>query len=448
MKASLRIKIKLTLLGGDLILLILSLAGGTYIRLGEITSLTERYGTAAALCLMIYPLSLYLSRSYEVQTEASSAENLRRPLLGVLIAVTACFFFFYFAPDARFGRGIFAIANILFVFLLVAWRLWIFGRLRRRNLAILLMGAPAAVEVARQLIREFAPLSQAQVWQPDGELGNVPDHLDPSGAQPGDDEFDLLVLAGHSVDPSTLRRAAALRLKGVAVWNLPRLFSEFAERLPARYLDERWVATAEGFRSLTETTFPVIKRLVDITLAFVGLVLTSPLLAMAAVLIKLQDGGPVFYSQERVGMGGQAFRVHKLRTMVGQAEDITGPVWASRGDPRVTRVGRWLRKPRIDEIPQMWNVLKGEMSFVGPRPERPIFVEALQSKFAIYSLRHLVRPGITGWAQVRCPYAASEEDNILKLEYDLYYLQNASMLFDLRIILKTISTVASGWGSW
>ncbi|HXW14896.1 MAG TPA: sugar transferase, partial [Terriglobia bacterium] len=144
----------------------------------------------------------------------------------------------------------------------------------------------------------------------------------------------------------------------------------------------------------------------------------------------------------------KSFHVHKLRTMVDQAEDISGPVWALRDDPRVTQVGRWLRKLRIDEIPQMWNVLRGEMSFVGPRPERSIFVEALQSKFPAYSLRHLVRPGITGWAQVRCPYAASEEDNLLKLEYDLYYLQNASMLFDVRIILKTISTVASGWGSW
>jgi len=156
----------------------------------------------------------------------------------------------------------------------------------------------------------------------------------------------------------------------------------------------------------------------------------------------------VFYSQERVGKGGKPFRVHKLRAMVGRAEDVTGPVWASRDDPRATRVGRWLRKLRIDEIPQVWNVLKGEMSFVGPRPERPVFVEALQSKFPVYSLRHLVRPGITGWAQVRYPYAASEEDALLKLEYDLYYLQNASMLFDLRIILKTISIVASGWGSW
>jgi lipopolysaccharide/colanic/teichoic acid biosynthesis glycosyltransferase len=228
---------------------------------------------------------------------------------------------------------------------------------------------------------------------------------------------------------------------------LPRLFSEFAERLPARYLDERWLATAEGFGSLNATSFQVIKRLVDISLAFVGLVVNIPLLALAALLVKLQDGGRVFYSQERVGKGGKIFRIHKLRTMVDGAEGASGPVWASPDDPRVTGVGHWLRKLRIDEIPQMWNVLRGEMSFVGPRPERLVFVEALQEKFPVYSLRHLMRPGITGWAQVRCPYAASEDDALLKLEYDLYYLQNASLLFDLRIILKTVSTVVSGGGS-
>jgi exopolysaccharide biosynthesis polyprenyl glycosylphosphotransferase len=443
-----RIKIKLALLGGDLFLLAVCLAAGTYIRLGEVTSLYERYSADGVLCLMIYPLCLYLTRSYELQPEASSAENLRRPVLGLVLAATASSFFFYFAPEVRFGRGIFAIANLLFAFSLLLWRLLVFLRLRRRSLAILLMGNPDEVEMARQLIREFSPLSHPHFWQPEAEPGGMPDHLNPHGAPAAAGEFDLLVLAGPSHDPCTLRKAAALRLQGVLVWNLPRLFSELAERLPARYLDERWVATADGFRSLNETSFQVIKRLVDLSLAFVGLLVTSPLLALAAVLIKFQDGGAVFYSQERVGKGGNPFRVHKLRTMVGRAEDITGPVWAAPDDPRVTRVGRWLRKLRIDEVPQMWNVLRGEMSFVGPRPERPVFVESLQSKFPVYSLRHLVRPGITGWAQVRCPYAASEEDTLLKLEYDLYYLQNASVLFDLRIMLKTISTVASGWGSW
>ncbi len=448
MQAPMQVKIKLLLLGGDLGLLSLCLATGCYIHGGKASLLYSMYGTAWILCLMIYPLSLYLTRSYEVQPEASSVENLRRPLLGLLAAAAATSLLFFFAPDIRFGRGIFAIANFLLVFLLLTWRLGIFMRLRRRDLAVLLMGNADAVEMACQLIREFSPRSRTHVWRPEAESEGQRDHLVPNGLPISEDEFDLLILAGHSLDPATLRKAAALRLKGVVVWNLPRLWSEFAERLPARYIDERWVATAEGFRSLNEQSLQVTKRLVDISLAFLGLLISSPLLALSAALIKVQDGGVAFFSQERVGKGGKAFRVHKLRTMVDHAEDITGPVWALRDDPRVTRVGRWLRKLRIDEIPQMWNVLRGEMSFVGPRPERSIFVEALQSKFPAYSLRHLVRPGITGWAQVRCPYAASEEDNLLKLEYDLYYLQNASMLFDLRIILKTISTVASGWGSW
>jgi exopolysaccharide biosynthesis polyprenyl glycosylphosphotransferase len=447
MKAPLQIKTKLALLGGDLLLLTLCLMVSTHIRLKDVRLVYEQYAVATALCLLIYPLSLYLTRSYEVQPEASSPENLRRPLLGLMVAATVTSFVFYLAPEICYGRGIYAIANTLFVFLLIAWRLWIFLRLRRRSLSILIMGNPSAVEMARREIRRFSPSSQIYEWRPETGSAGEPAYLDSIDEHDTTDEFDLLILAGHSLDHATLRRAAAFRLRGVAVWNLPRLFAEFAERLPARYLDERWLATAEGFHSHNEQSFQVIKRLADITLALLGLVLGLPLIAVAAVLIKLQDGGAVIYAQERVGKGGKTFRTYKLRTMTPKAEENSGPVWASPDDPRITPVGRWLRKLRIDEIPQMWNVLKGEMSLVGPRPERPVFVKALLADYPIYSLRHLVRPGITGWAQVRCPYAACEEENLHKLEYDLYYVQNASLLFDARIILKTISTVTSAWGS-
>jgi exopolysaccharide biosynthesis polyprenyl glycosylphosphotransferase len=447
MKTSLQIKTKLALLTGDLVLLTISLALGTYVRLGDAWFSFEENSLATALYLMGYPLSLYLTRAYEVQPEASSAESLRRPLLGLLFAATVTSFFFYFAPTYRYARGIFAITNVLFALFMVVWRLWFFLRLRRRSLSVLIMGNPTEAETARQLIQEFSASSRIRTWFPGPDPPGAPAKLEPNGAPGATEDFDLLILAGESLDPATIRKAAAFRLQGVLVWDLPRLFTEFAERLPAQYLDERWLATAEGFHSLNEQSFQVIKRLVDITLALGGLILASPLLLVAAVLIKLQDGGAVIYSQERVGQRGETFRVHKLRTMVGNAEEDTGPVWASPGDPRVTRIGRWLRKLRIDEIPQTWNVLKGEMSFVGPRPERPVFVAALQRKYGVYALRHLLRPGITGWAQICCPYAASEEDTLLKLEYDLYYLQNASLLFDLRIILKTISIVISVWGS-
>jgi exopolysaccharide biosynthesis polyprenyl glycosylphosphotransferase len=447
MRASLQVKTKLTLLGGDFLLLAISLACSTYFYRGELSPVYQQYNVAATLCLLLYPLSLYLTRAYEVQPGVSSAENLRRPLLGLLLAATAASFLFFFAPDIRFGRGIFAIANAFYAYLLVLWRLWFFLRLRRRSLSILLTGNPQAVETARQVIREFSPSSKIRTWFPGADSETSLPAFDPNGVHGETEALDLLVLAGHSLDPATMHKAATIRLQGVLVWSLPRLFSEFAERLPAQFLDERWLATAEGFRSLSEQSFQVIKRLLDISLAVGGLILAGPILLVAAVLIKFQDGGTILYSQERVGQGGKTFRLHKLRTMVGDAEGRTGPVWAATGDPRVTPVGRWLRKLRIDEIPQMWNVLKGQMSFVGPRPERPVFADALQSKYPVYTLRHLLRPGITGWAQIRCPYAANEGDNLLKLEYDLYYLQNASVLFDLRVILKTISIVVSGSGS-
>lgn len=447
MKASLQIKSKLALLVGDLVLLALSLCLGICIRLGDMWLVYEKYGLATGLCLVVYPLSLYLTRAYEVQPAASSAENLRRPLLGLLLAVIATSFFFYFAPSYRFGRGIFAIANTLFVFLLIAWRVWFFVHLRRRSLSVLILGNSTEAEMARQLICEFSPSSKLHIQLPETDSQGDPVTSEPNGVHTTPEDFDLVILAGASLDQAVIRKAAAFRLQGVMVWNLPRLVAEFAERVPAQYVDERWLATAEGFSSLNERSFQVIKRLMDIAIALGGLILASPLLLLGAVFIKLQDGGPVLYSQERVGQRGKIFRIHKLRTMVGQAEQDTGPVWALPIDPRVTRVGRWLRKLRIDEIPQMWNVLKGEMSSVGPRPERPIFAEALQRRYALYSLRHLIRPGITGWAQIRCPYGASEEDALLKLEYDLYYLQNASLMFDLRIMLKTISIVISARGS-
>ena len=325
MQAPARIKVKLALLVGDLILLSVCIVAGSYIRRAEIWPLFGQYSTAWILCLMIYPLCFYLTRSYEVQPEASSTENLRRPLLGLVIAASAASLLFFFAPDIRFGRGIFAIANTLYVFVLLSWRLAVFVRLRRRSLVILLMGNSDAVEMARQLIHEFSPHSETRVWQPRPEWPDTPTHLDPHGLLAAEDEYDLLILAGHTIDPPTLRRAASLRLKGVTVWNLSRLWSEFAERLPARFIDERWVATAEGFRSLNEQSFQVTKRLADVCLAFLGLLLGLPLMALAGVAIKLQDGGPVFYSQERIGKGEKTFRVHKLRTMVTGAEGGRAP---------------------------------------------------------------------------------------------------------------------------
>jgi exopolysaccharide biosynthesis polyprenyl glycosylphosphotransferase len=181
--------------------------------------------------------------------------------------------------------------------------------------------------------------------------------------------------------------------------------------------------------------------------SILGLILSSPVALITAILIKLESPGPLLYRQQRVGQDGVYFTLYKFRSMFEDAESDRGPVWASENDPRVTRVGRVIRKLRIDEIPQMVNVLKGEMSFVGPRPERPFFVENLKAKIPYYYLRLSVKPGITGWAQISYPYGDTEEGAVEKLQYDLYYIKNMSVFFDVQIIFESLKVILLGKGA-
>ncbi len=189
-----------------------------------------------------------------------------------------------------------------------------------------------------------------------------------------------------------------------------------------------------------------LKRVFDILAALFGLLFFGPIFTLIAIAIKLDSKGPVFYMQERVGRDGTVFNLLKFRSMVVDAEQ-DGPIWAVENDRRVTRVGRFIRKLRFDEIPQLINVLKGEMSIVGPRPERPFFVKKLEREIPFYDYRHMVKPGITGWAQILYPYGATREDAIEKLKYDLYYIKNISPVLDLRIISETVKIVLFGKGS-
>jgi exopolysaccharide biosynthesis polyprenyl glycosylphosphotransferase len=190
-----------------------------------------------------------------------------------------------------------------------------------------------------------------------------------------------------------------------------------------------------------------MKRVVGFSLSLIDLILFSPVILILSLLIKIDSRGPVLYQQERVGEKGKVFKLLKFRSMIENAEANGGPVWAQENDDRITRVGRWMRKWRLDEIPQMVNVLKGDMSFVGPRPERPYFVEKLRKEIPFYDQRFYVKPGITGWAQIKYRYGASEEDTLEKLKYDLYYIKNLSPLFDLVIIFETIKVVLFGKGA-
>jgi sugar transferase (PEP-CTERM system associated) len=229
------------------------------------------------------------------------------------------------------------------------------------------------------------------------------------------------------------------KLQGIRVEDWPTFYEKLTGKIIIQNLRPSWLIFADGFtrNSLTRT----LKRITDILLAAVGLCIALPMIALIAVLTKLDSYGPVFFRQERVGENGRIFTLYKFRTMVQDAEKETGPVWAQETDPRTTRLGKILRRTGLDEIPQMFNVLIGDMSFVGPRPERPHFVAELQEKIPYYSQRLVVKPGITGWAQVRYGYGATVEDAIEKLQFDLYYIKNMSFFLDMLIILSTVHKV-------
>ncbi|MEK6530937.1 MAG: exopolysaccharide biosynthesis polyprenyl glycosylphosphotransferase [Deltaproteobacteria bacterium] len=236
------------------------------------------------------------------------------------------------------------------------------------------------------------------------------------------------------------------KFRGTSILDAATFLEAWTGKIHLRYVDDIWFINAK-IRGVRKGLYNrIVKPLSDLVLSAAGLILLSPIALLAAMLIKIDSEGPVLYRQSRVGGGGKAFELIKFRSMRIDAES-NGAVWAELEDPRTTRVGRVIRKLRIDEIPQMWNVLKGEMSFVGPRPERPEFVERLNQAIPYYSLRHSVKPGITGWAQVNYSYGASVKDAREKLQYDLYYVKNQSFILEILILIKTIKVVIFGRGA-
>ncbi len=235
-----------------------------------------------------------------------------------------------------------------------------------------------------------------------------------------------------------------LRLCGFEIEDATSFFERTAGKISVESLLPSWIIFSGGFK--VSRGKAVAKRLSDIVLSTLLLIASGPIMLVTAILVKL-DGGPILYSQERMGKGGQAFKIYKFRSMVPNAESRSGPMWAAKNDPRVTWLGRIIRAARIDELPQLFNIFVGEMSFIGPRPERPHFVSKLSEQIPYYNLRVGIRPGLTGWAQVQYSYGSTVEENQEKLKYDLFYIKNASFFLDLWIALRTIKVVLSGWGA-
>lgn len=372
-------------------------------------------------------------------------------IASVLLAIS-----YFFLPMLMIGRGVFIITIILLVPVLFIWRMYYqeIPFLRKDNENILIIGTgDLSIEIGKKII-DKGNSGYKVVGYIDEDRNRVGQRLfNPSIIGSFDDiipivqnkKIDKIIIAmaemrgKFPVDP-LLR----LRLDGIEVEEGISFYEKISGKIHVSHLKPGWLIFSEGFQ---RRRIAIGKRLIDIILSAVGLILAAPIMLIIAILIKLDSPGPVLFRQERVGEGAKVFVLLKFRSMRADAESKTGPIWASEDDQRTTRVGRFIRKVRIDELPQMINVLKGDMSFVGPRPERPQFIDMLEKEIPFYSLRHSVKPGITGWAQVRYEYGASVEDAMEKLQYDIYYIKNMSLLFDLSIVLETTKTVLLGEGS-
>jgi sugar transferase (PEP-CTERM system associated) len=235
-----------------------------------------------------------------------------------------------------------------------------------------------------------------------------------------------------------MKELLELRMQGVKIEEATSWLEKINGKIEVENLNPSWLVFGQGFRR--STVFIGVRRVLSVVISLAGLILALPLFPLIMLAIGCDSKGPIFYTQARVGKGGRSFKVVKFRTMRQDAE-VAGPKWAGDNDPRITRIGKFLRSSRLDEIPQLWCVLKGDMAFVGPRPERPEFIEMLSKEIPYYGVRHMVRPGLTGWAQVKYKYGSTVEDAREKLQYDLFYIKNASLGLDLLIIFQTVKTV-------
>lgn len=412
------------------------------------------------LVLAVTILVLYIMDLYRLDEEQSRADTAIKTLFGVAIAGAILGALIYMLPqqthsakrDTIFWRGVFFVAMVSFSFWAVAVRV-AFSTLARRfggRSRWLLVGEE---EKAYPLWKEFVSARRGDdiVYCPvSGTAADPARGWSVAQAVSIEEclrqEWRGVILAYEDMVPRDLANMLMeARLKGRRVYDAADFYERFMSKIPVRYVQDHWFVLSQGFDLLHHNMALKAKRVIDVVVALLLLAVTTPIMLLIAVVIKLDSPGPVIYAQIRTGQGGGLFKIFKFRTMRADAEK-NGAVWAEKNDVRVTRVGRLLRKMRVDELPQIWNVLRGDMSFIGPRPERPNFNQKLEKQIPYYDLRHLVKPGISGWAQVMHPYGASVEDAQEKLQYDLYYIKNYSIYLDLLIAMKTIRIVARGQG--
>lgn len=446
-------RVAFTLLALDTAGLVLFFNLAFWLRLDVIPWFTP--GMLMPLGLLI--LSMYVLDTYMLERQVSGLRPPARAILGVgvagLLTGAAAYAGAFWGADPTFGRGIFPVAFTLQAPWSALWRLYL-GRWvheQAEQIRWLVIGTgEQALSLREDFIRSKTQGEMLFLAErPDAREASS--ELSPIGSledleRVADEPWSGVIVALSDPAPESLvHQLMVLRFSGVRVYGIADFYEQMWFKVPVMHTRRGWLVFAHGFELLHNPLGLRIKRLLDIFFAAALVLAAFPVMVLAALLVKLESRGPVIFRQARTGLGGKEFEILKFRSMTDNAER-DGPQWAQKSDPRITRVGRVLRLLRIDELPQLVNVLKGEMSFIGPRPERPVFNAQLEEEIPLYNLRHLVRPGITGWAQVMYPYGASVEDAREKLQYDLYYIKNYSVLLDIGIVFKTLRVVLLGKG--
>src|SRR5713226_4563261 len=453
---------RLFLVIAETVLLFAAALTATYIRIGGETSdvlFNHRGWLKLGMVTIVVQSAFYLFDLYDLPATRRYSRVLMNIVIALGVATVLLSILFYVVPALQLGRGVFLVDVSLILAVISGWRLvvaWSAGhpQLSVRERVLILGSGDQAIELARATLER-----RDSGFHIVGFVDNRPELVGKSLINPaviGLTDNIVPLIEQYQVDRIVVAVAdrrgkfpteelLSLSLSGrVAVEESARYYERLTGKIASEMLRPSWLIFSRGNRF---TDFEQhVRRLFNAGLAAAGLVLSLPIMLLTALAVKLDSRGPIFYVQERVGKNGRIFKIIKFRSMKVEAEAKSGPVWAEEDDPRVTRVGRIIRKLRFDELPQFINVLRGDMNFVGPRPERPMFVEQLSEIVPYYSQRHVVKPGLTGWAQIKYPYGASVEDAIEKLRYDLYYIKNQSLLLDPIIVFETIKIVLFGRG--
>jgi sugar transferase (PEP-CTERM system associated) len=431
----------------DLGCILIALGFSSWLMLPPYLHIFADYTGASTFTVIIFLLSFYMMDCYAVGRE-SFRDSVIRVLVAVVVGIVAAGFVFYTFEPWRFPRMTFVVQMLVTVALALGWRSLYVLFIRRavpHEDRVLFLGA-AMAQRARSVFQEYSPETVIVGYV--GEEGADPDEAGP-WLGPAERVFDaiehfkpsrVIVLDSFYLDSDLTHGLFIAKLRGLKVDDMRGLYERLAARVPVDLIAEDWLLLEDGFYLNSNGSLRRLKRAFDVCFSLTLLLLTAPIILLACLALKLDSPGPAIFKQKRVGLLGDEFTLYKIRSMRLDAEK-NGAQWASKNDPRVTRVGRLLRKSRIDELPQLVNVLRGDMSVIGPRPERMDFVRELVARLPFYDVRHSVKPGVTGWAQVSYPYGASLEDSRLKLEYDLYYVKHLSPLLEAKILLKTIGVI-------